>query len=209
MKKFLFPLLTGVLLLSACTTPVSKLETVEQQGLGGHDSAWEAEQHGYSGDPYAEHYQEGVPIFSELQTQVLRPNPIFGDLDAREDVDDLVMGISGFFRSTTVTDENGEQEVINESTSMGGTAEEAGMYRVELGCWGVGRASVQVFINVEFPEMGMEPTIEMPLTCDVPSATTRGELEIGPSIESYNILVSGDPETIGSYELNLYRSDGR
>lgn len=209
MKKFLFPLLTGVLLLSACTTPVSKLETVEQQGPGGYDSAWETEQHGYDEDPYAKYYQEGVPIFSELQTQVLRPSPIFGDLDTREDLDDFSMGISGFFRSTTVTDENGEQEVTNESTSMSGTAEEAGAYRVEFGCWGVGRAAVQVFINVDFPEIGMEPTFEMPMTCNVPAATTYGEFEIDRSTESYYIVVSGDPETIGSYELNLYRSDGR
>lgn len=209
MKKFLYPLLAGVLLLSACTTPVSKLKTVEQQDLGGYDSAWEAEQHGYGDDPYAKYYQEGVPIFSELQTQVLRATPIFGDLDTRDDVDEFAMGLSGFFRPTTFIGENGEQEVINDSTSMSGTAEEAGDYKVEVGCWGVGRAAVQVFINVEFPEIGMEPSVEIPLTCEVPAATTHGDLEIGPSTESCSILISGDPETIGSYELNLYQSDGK
>ena len=205
MKKFLFPLLTGVLLLSACTTPVSKLETVEQQSLGGYDSAWEAEQHGYDEDPYAKYYQEGVPIFSELQTQVLKATQIFGDPGTREDMGELSGGISGIFRTSTTTDENGQPMVVNDSMSIGGEPEGGGTYVVEFGCWGVGLATLQVFIDTDFSEPDTSPSSEIPLTCGVPAKTTEGVFEIDRLSQGYTIVISGEPQTIGSYEVNVYR----
>lgn len=207
-KKFLFPLLTGVLLLSACTTPVSKLETDEQQG-GGNGTAWDAEQQDHDEDPYAKYYQEGIPIFSELQTQVLRPAPIFGDPDSRENADELLMGTAGFFRVTTYTDENGQPVSVNESMSMGADAQDAGTYVVEFGCWGVGLATLQVFLDSEAMYPDVLPSNEIPLNCGIPAKTTEGVFEIDRAAQGYTILVSGEPETVGSFEVNLYRrNDG-
>ncbi|MFJ2619943.1 hypothetical protein [Glutamicibacter sp. NPDC087344] len=220
MKKFVFPLAAGVLILSACTTPVSKLEMVDPQGNGSPATAWDSEQQSYDetfadpDDPYAQYYQDGVPFFSELQSQVVNTAAVFGPLEARENSENLVMGMSGFFRSTVFTDETGAQEVVNDSMSIGGTVDAPGTYQMEFGCWGTGQATARVIMYGEQAELNLdldldsEPSKMISLACNVPAAVATDEFEFTGNELFYDVVISGEPKTVGSYELNLFQTSG-
>ncbi len=93
--------------------------------------------------------------------------------------------------------------------SMGADAQDAGTYVVEFGCWGVGLATLQVFLDSEAMDPDVLPSNEIPLNCGIPAKTTEGVFEIDRAAQGYTILVSGEPETVGSFEVNLYRrNDG-
>lgn len=205
-KKLLPLLAVGLIALTSCTTPVSKLKTDQQlEELGGNASAWEAEQRELNGEFST--FQDGIPIFSGLFGETYRASTMLDDVAGPlTDNDNLVMSMDGFFRYSYGVDDLDQVQGIDQSMAVSDGLAQPGNYEAYFACEGVGKATLEVHLSDDPAEFATQSSLALPISCSDPVSVRHGEFSIPRGGYSLSTFVSADSKTLGSYEFRIYSS---
>lgn len=201
MKK-LWPIAAlGMFLLVSCTTPVSQLKTEsEKEAIGGHNSAWEAEQ--LAAEDFTD-FQDGTPIFTDLRSEIIRMDQVFKEAMKLPDDGEFGMSTGGYFQPVTTEDEAGHEKIVNQPTALASNLGEPGTYTIAAGCWGEGKAELKVFLGADYSDEDQKPSKVVSVVCNVPAAVVEESLEVKEADQYISLYMDGEPNTKGYYDFRI------
>lgn len=200
-KKLWSIAVLGMFLLTSCTTPVSQLKTEsEKEAMGGHNSAWEAEQ--LANEDFTD-FQDGTPIFTDLRGEVIRMDQVFNGAMELPENGDFGMSTGGYFQPVASEDEYGHELMVNQPTALASNLGEPGTYTIAAGCWGEGTAELKVFLGADYSDEDQEPSKVVSVLCSVPATVVEESLEVKEPDQYISLYLNGEPNTKGYYDFRI------